>query len=289
MKRFLFLLVSISLIVISCSDSSAAPTLTRAPAQTAVPVPTTQSTPTAAPQPQSRSLVVLAASSLAEVFPEIGAIYRRKYPSDTLSFSFASSPVLRTQIEQGAKADIFASADDIQMNAAVKSGVIEGTPTLFVKNKLVVIIPKNTPGKISKLQDLSKPGLKLVLTGPEVPVGNYARQSIAKMALDSSFGPDFSNATLKNLVSNETNVRVVVAKVVLGDADLGFCYLSDVTAATAPQVTVIPIPDQFNVIATYYVGVVKGSKNPDAAKALIDTITSEQGKQVLKKYNFNTD
>ncbi len=279
--RSLFLLFLILAGTIACSGQQGNGTPTAVPTSTVTPIP--RESPA-----QSPALTILAASSLTEVIPDIGALFRQKYPTATLNYSFASSSVLRTQIEQGAKADLFASADDIQMNAAVKAGVIDGTPTQFVKNKLVVIAPKNST-TITTLKDLSKPGLKLVLAAPEVPVGNYARQSLAKMSLDPAYGPGFSDAALKNLVSNEANVRAVVSKVALGEADAGFCYLSDVTAATAPQVTIIPIPDQFNVIATYYIGVVKGSKYPDFAKGFIDAITSDAGKQALKKYNFNTD
>lgn len=274
--RALLLLFIALAISASCSDAAGNGTPTRTPIPREIPT-------------SSPALAILAASSLTEVIPEIGAMFKQMHPTATLNYSFASSSILRTQLEQGARADIFASADDVQMDAAVKAGVIDGMPTQFGKNKLVLIIPKGNPGKISTLEDLRKPGLKLVLAAPEVPVGNYARQSIAKMAQDPAFGTGFAEAALKNIVSNEPNVRAVVSKVALGEADAGFCYMSDVNIATALQLTVIPIPDQFNVIATYYIGVVKGSSEPDAAKAFIETITSEAGKQALRKYNFDAD
>ena len=286
--RSLFLLILAVVFTVSCSGSdSTDPTQaipTAGPLATATLTPIPREIPTTEP-----ALTILAASSLTEVIPEIGALFRQKYPTATLNYSFASSSILRIQLEQGARADIFASADDVQMNAAVKAGVIEGTPTQFVKNKLVLIVPRSNPGRITTLADLKNPGLKLVLAAPEVPVGNYARQSLAKMSQDPKFGPTFAETALKNLVSNEANVRAVVAKVALGEADAGFCYLSDVNIATALQLNVIQIPDQYNVIATYYIGVVKGSNEPDAARAFIETITSEAGKLALKKYNFNTD
>ncbi|MSQ32405.1 MAG: molybdate ABC transporter substrate-binding protein [Dehalococcoidia bacterium] len=278
--RFLFLLFMLA-VSVACNGTLGNGTPTAVPSAIDTHIP--REIPT-----QSPALTILAASSLTEVIPDIGASFRQKYPTATLNYSFASSSVLRTQLEQGAKADVFASADEIQMNAAVKAGVIDGTPTLFVKNKLVVIVPKNST-KVATLKDLSKPGLKLVLATSEVPVGNYARQSLTKMSQDPTYGTSFSDAALKNLVSNEANVRTVVSKVAIGEADAGFCYLSDVTVATASQVTIIPIPDRVNVIATYYIGVVKGSKYPDFAKGFIETITSEAGKQAFKKYNFNTD
>lgn len=277
-----------SVFAVGCSSSSN-PEPTRAissvgPETTATQKPIPRETPSLAPR-----LTILAAASLTEVIPEIGEMFRQKYPNATLNYSFASSSILRTQLEQGARADLFASADDVQMNAAVKAGVIDGTPAQFVKNKLALIVPRNNPSKIATLNDLTKPGLKLVLAAPEVPVGNYARQSLAKMGQDVALGPAFADTVLKNLVSNEANVRAVVAKVALGEADAGFSYLSDVTSATALQLTIIQIPEQYNVVSNYYIAVVKDSREPKAARDFIDTITSEPAKQILKKYNFNTD
>jgi molybdate transport system substrate-binding protein len=150
----------------------------------------------------------------------------------------------------------------------------------------VIITPKDNPGRITAPVDLRKPGLKLVLAAPEVPVGNYARQSLALMEKDASFGPGFAEAVLKNVVSNEANVRQVVGKVELGEADAGIVYGTDVTQSVAPKLAVVQIPQRVNVIAEYPIALTISPGNPSAARALIDYIAGEAGQSILKKYGF---
>lgn len=259
----------------SSADVAQTPAVTSAAAATAAPL--------------RGELTVFAAASLTDAFNEIGAEFQKEHPGVTPKFNFAASSALRTQLEQGAPADLFASADQIQMDNAKKAGVVEGTDRLFVKNKLVVIHPTSNPGKIATIQDLANPNVKFVLTDKAVPIGAYARAALEKMAADPQFGAEFDDRVLANLRSEEANVRAVVSKVQLGEADAGIVYASDVTPAVGKDVQSILIPDQFNTIATYPIAVVKGSRNPAAARAFVELVRGPKGQEILKKHNFIVD
>ena len=175
---------------------------------------------------RSRTLTVFAAASLADAFTEIGIAFETANPGAAVVFSFAGSQTLRTQIEAGAPADVFASANSTEMDLLIDAGLVAaGAPQVFLSNKLAVILPPTNPKGVEQLQDLARPGLKLVLAAEEVPVGGYARQALDKM--NGSFGKEFKAQVLANVVSNEDNVKQVVAKVQLGEADAGIVYASD--------------------------------------------------------------
>lgn len=233
-------------------------------------------------------VTVFAAASLTDAFNEIFVEFKRTNPGVEITPQYAGSPALRAQIEQGARADIYASADVPNMQMALQSGLVADAGRIFARNSLVVIAPKDNPGKVSAPVDLRKGGLKLVLAAPEVPVGSYARQSLASMEKDAAFGDGFAEAVLKNLVSNESNVRQVVSKVELGEADAGIVYGTDVTAPVAPKLAVIQIPAQFNVVAEYPIALTKSPQNERAGRALIDYVLSKPGQAILKKYGFQT-
>jgi molybdate transport system substrate-binding protein len=245
------------------------------------------STPTA--PPLRGDLTIFAAASLTDAFNEIGAEFQKEHPGVTPKLNFAASSALRTQLEQGARADIFASADQIQMDNARKANTIEGTEHLFVKNKLVVIHPTSNPANIKTVQDLANPNVKFVLTDKAVPIGAYARTALEKMAADPQFGADFDDKVLANLRSEEANVRAVVTKVQLGEADAGIVYASDVTPTVSKDVQSILIPDAFNTIATYPIALVKGGSNPAAARAFIAFVRGPKGQEILKQNNFIVD
>src|SRR5579875_2657080 len=162
------------------------------------------------------TLTVFAAASLQEAFTTIGKRFDAANGSTT-RFSFGGSDTLATQITQGAPADVFASANQAQMTVVVNKGLVASTPKVFVRNRLVVIVPKNNPGHVYSLPDLGRPGLRLVLAAPAVPVGKYARAAFAVMANDAAFGTDFLARIKANTVSNETDVKAVAAKVELGE------------------------------------------------------------------------
>jgi len=233
-------------------------------------------------------IIVFAAASLTDAFNEIGQGFQQA-SGVKVTFNYGASSALQTQLGQGAKADVFASADQANMDKAKQAGVIDGPDQAFVKNKLVVIFPTANPAKIQTLQDLAKPGINFVLTDPAVPIGNYARQALMKMAQDPSFGAGFDQKVLANLKSQEADVKAVVSKVQLGEADAAITYATDVTPAAAKDVQSIVIPDQFNVIATYPIAVVKGAPNGTAARAFVAYVRSSAGQAVLKKWNFITD
>ena len=242
----------------------------------------------AANAPYAGKITVFAAASLTDAFNEIATAFKEKNPEASVEFNFGGSPALRTQLEQGARADVYASADQNNMQQAVQNGVVASVDEVFVRNSLVVITPKTNPGKIAALVDLKKGGLKIVLAAPEVPVGNYSRQSLMLMEKDAAFGTGFSDAVLKNVVSNESNVKQVVAKVQLGEADAGIVYSTDVTPSVANELTKIDIPTQFNVIAEYPIALTKDAGNARTAQAFIDFVLAPDGQAVLKKYGFQT-
>jgi molybdate transport system substrate-binding protein len=231
-------------------------------------------------------LTVFTAASLTEAFTEMGANIEQANPGTRVLFNFAGSPTLRTQLAQGARADVFASADEPNMQGAQKEGTIAGEPRLFVRNQLVAIVPVANPAQVMRLHDLAKPGVKLVLTKPEVPVGHYARQALARMSQDAAFGPEFATRVLANLVSEETNVKQVVAKVQLGEAHAGIVYASDVTPAVRAAVQMLAIPEPFNVIAHYPIAVVRDALNAAGARAFIDYVLSPAGQAILTKHGF---
>jgi len=278
MKRFISLVLLLTLFLAACG-------IAVTPTPTIVPVTATEAptavAPTATPEPQT--LTVFAAASLTEAFTEIGKTFEAANPDVTVTFNFAGSQALRTQIEEGAPADVFASASGKEMDALVTGKfVTEGLPQIFLTNKLVVILPANNPAGLVKLEELIKPGIKLVLAAETVPVGNYARQSLDKM--NTSFGTDFKDKVLANVVSNEDNVKQVVAKVQLGEADAGIVYTSD--AIAAPDLKTIEIPSELNVIAKYPIAPLTKSAHAELAKAFTDYVLSTEGQSVLKKWGF---
>jgi molybdate transport system substrate-binding protein len=171
------------------------------------------------------------------------------------------------------------------MNSAAKDGLIKiDSQQIFAKNNLIIILPINNPGRIESLQDLARPGLKLVLGDSTVPAGIYSRQLLDNLSKDPSFEPAFNKLVLANLVSNETDVKQVVAKVQLGEADAGIVYTSDVIAA--PGIKTLNIPANLNVLARYPVAVVLNSANPGLAQDFITYLLSKNGQAILMKWGF---
>jgi molybdate transport system substrate-binding protein len=252
--KLLSIVLAIGLLAAACTSA-------------ATPVPTTND-PTAALAAE-QILTVFAAASLTDVFNEIGDKFKRQNPGAALDFNYAGSQQLRTQLEQGATADVFASANTKEMSTAIQSGlVVSGTQKTVVRNRLAVIVPKDNPGGIAELKDLAKPGLKIVLAAPGVPVGGYALTALDKMNAD--FGATFSQTVLSNVVSQEANVKQVVAKIQLGEGDAGIVYTSDVMPGAAEKVTRIDIPDKYNVLATYPIAVLKAAPQADLATKFVD-------------------
>ncbi|HEX8862501.1 MAG TPA: molybdate ABC transporter substrate-binding protein [Actinomycetes bacterium] len=213
---------------------------------------------------------VFAAASLTGAFNKIGQDWTAANPGAKVTFNFAGSQALATQIQQGAPADVFASADTTNMGKVSSQA---GTPKNFASNLLQIIVAKGNPKGVKGLADLSNPDLKVVLAAPDVPAGKYAQQALGAQ-----------HVTVKP-VSLEDNVKAVVTKVSLGEADAGIVYVTDVTAG-GDKVEGVDIPDSQNVPATYPIAVLKGSSHQAQAQSFMNMVLSDQGQQVLKSFGF---
>jgi molybdate transport system substrate-binding protein len=233
---------------------------------------------------QAAGLTVFAAASLTDAFRGIGSAFERGHPGTHVIFDFGASSLLRTQIEQGAPADVFASADRTQMEPLARSGNVRGV-TPFARNQLVVVVPAANPGHVRRLQDLARPGLRLVITAEPVPIGHYTREALARMSVPGALGASFERRVLANTISQEPNVRGLVAKVELGEADGAIVYASDAVAA-GRKVKVIPIPERYNEIAVYPVAVVAGSPHSSEAAAFVQYLRSRPAQALLRRYGF---
>ncbi len=241
---------------------------------------------TIVPTSSSQQLTVFAAASLTGAFQEIGQSFEVEQPGVRVRFNFAGSQILRTQLEQGASADVFASADHQNVDLLVTEKLISAnTAQDFASNSLVVILPSSNPGKVMTLADLGRPGIKLVLADASVPAGNYARQVLDKISQDQAYGADFVTKVLGNVVSNETDVKQVVTKVELGEADAGIVYTSD--AKAAPGLSTLAIPTIFNVRASYPIADLINAPNKKLATEFVAYVLSPAGQVILSRWGFN--
>src|SRR5215210_96431 len=233
---------------------------------------------------QGGTLTVFAASSLTDGFGALAKTFEEQNPGTEVRQSFESSSTLLTQIQQGAPADVFASAAQEEMDTAVDDGVVAGEPEVFVRNREVVMVPADNPANIKSLRDLARPGIKLVLAEEGVPAADYALEILDKANAD--YGSDFKQDVLSNVVSREADVRASVSRVALGDADATFGYASDYTPDVRDKVNVIPIPPDQNIIATYPIAALKDAKSPELAQKWVDLVVSDEGQRVLEKWGF---
>lgn len=234
---------------------------------------------------QAANLTVFAASSLTDAFTELGKAFDVQTGHKT-AFQFAGSQALRTQLERGAGADVYAAASAAQFDPLVKAGLV-GAGQMFVRNKLTIIAPRNS-AVVKTLGDLAKPGVKLVLADKAVPVGEYTRRMLSAIDKSGSYGQDFAARTLKNVVSEEPNVRQVALKVALGEADAAVVYRTDVTPNLKASVRVVALPSRFNQSASYPIGMVKNTANAAVAQAFIKYVLSPAGQRILRKWGFET-
>jgi molybdate transport system substrate-binding protein len=241
--------------------------------------------PSAAQNSAPDGITVYAAVSLADAFRELGQMLSARVGGAPVSFNFAGSQQLALQLEQGARGDVFASADQRWMEHVRARKLVDGEPRTFAYNRLVVIVPRSNPGRIHKLEDLAKPGIKLVVGAEAVPVGRYTRESIQKLAARTGFPAAYSERVLANVVSQEESVRSVVAKVQLGEADAGIVYRSDVSGQVRRYLTVLEIPDESNVLASYPIAVLAGG-NSEGGRAFVDLVLGPEGQRVLAKHGL---
>ncbi len=276
MKILLTILIAAGLTLTACvsplSLSSSDASLATPAAGSATP---SESTP--------QLLTVFAAASLTDAFSEIGKNFESAHPGVTVTFNFAGSQALRTQLEQGAQADVFAPANTKEMDTLIAENfVTANSARIFLRNQLVIILPADNPAGLTELSELSKKGLKIVLAAKEVPVGNYSLQMLDK--LDQTLGAGFKDNVLANVVSYENDVRQVLAKVQLGEADAGIVYVSD--AVAAPDLRKIYIPTAENVIAQYPIAALTGSPRAELAQQFIAYVLSVEGQTVLRRWGF---
>ncbi|MBA3894126.1 MAG: molybdate ABC transporter substrate-binding protein [Gemmatimonadales bacterium] len=236
--------------------------------------------------PAPSTLTVFAAASLSGAFEELGALFRRRHPGLTLRFNFAGSQQLAAQLEHGAAADVFASADRRWMARIRDQGLAEGEPAIFAHNRLVVIRPAADGGGVERIEHLARPELKLVLAAEPVPAGGYSREVLRKLSRLPGFGSDYEQRVLANVVSEEDNVKGVVAKVQLGEADAGLVYRSDVSPDHASRLRVLELPAAANVVASYPIVVLAASRAPDWARAFVDLVLGAEGRATLARHGF---
>ena len=225
------------------------------------------------PQDTDGEVLVFAAASLKSTFTELGSQFERDHPGSKVSFNFAGSSALVAQLQQGAPADVFASADTTNMAKAVNAGLVAGDPIDFAKNTLVIVTPPVTSWRIDSFADLIQPGIQIVVCAPPVPCGS-ATEEVEKA----------TGVTLTP-VSEESAVTDVLGKITTGQADAGLVYTTD-AAAAGDTVTSIPFPESSGVVNTYPIAVLDDSTNRAAAQDFVDLVSGPQGQKVLAAAGF---
>ena len=274
-SRVTTLLATMALVLMACSSGGA----TSPSAARATPVATGEVSASA-----NVELTVFGAASLKGVLDIAKAAYETATPGTTVAISTDSSSALEMQIEQGAPADLFLSADTTNPKKLVDRGFADGASVTFAGNKLTVIVPAANPAAVTTPADLAKPGIKVIAAGPEVPITKYATQLVGNLAKEAGYPADFAAKYAANVASQEDNVKAVVAKIELGEGDGGIVYVTDAKASN--KVAPIDVPDTANVPATYAGVVVKASKNAAAAKNFLDWFAGPGGQAILSEFGF---
>ncbi len=245
---------------------------------------------TATPAPvytySDASLVVYTAASLKGVSGKLGTEFSRMYPGYTAVFNLDGTQALKTQVENGAYADVFISASNTYTNQLKAAGYFtDGSVKPLTSNYVIVILPASNPGNIRSLADLATPGKKIAIAAYNVPIGTVSYTALANLA-KSTYGQDWNKSVFSNVVSYETSEPAVATKVSLGEVDAGLVYESTYATAPAGTLTALSIPPKDNVLQTYTIGVMKQTKNTGAAQAFEDFMLSSLGQQILKDYGF---
>lgn len=222
----------------------------------------------------SGSVTVFAASSLTDALTKTGDALKGRYSGTNYVFNFGSSSTLATQIANGAPADVFASADETNMQKIVDARLADGAPSFFASNRLAIAVAPGNPKNVASLADLTRAGLVVVLAAPTVPAGKYALDSLARAGVKVT------------PASQELDVRSVLNKVALGEADAGIVYVTDVLSA-GTRVSGVEIPEQHQVVARYPIAVVSGAKNAALARKFVDYLVSEEGQLLLAGFGFS--
>jgi molybdate transport system substrate-binding protein len=232
------------------------------------------------PSREPTRLVVFAASSLTEAFEDLATVYVQMFGEPEPILAFAGSQILRLQIEQGARAHVFASANAAHMQSLAATGRI-ARPRVFAYNELVVIVPRSNPASIDQFSDLSR-ARRIVIGTPDVPVGAYTREMLVRA--EEAYGAGLVSELRSNIVSEESNARLVRAKVELGEADAAVVYRTDLS----PRVRVIELPAELSVRAAYHAALVGEPPYPEAATRWISLLESARGRAILREHGFST-
>ncbi|RMH68058.1 MAG: molybdate ABC transporter substrate-binding protein [Bacteroidetes bacterium] len=237
------------------------------------------------PAPRSVTLTVFAAASLAEAFEAVAEAFEAAHPGVTVRLHLAGSQQLAQQLRLGAPADVLATAGLVPMQVAVEAGrVAPGAPQVIARNRLVAVVPPGNPARLDRLADLARPGLRLVLADAVVPAGAYTQAFLEKASVPPGLGVDFGDRVRANVVSYEQNVRAVLTKVRLGEADAGIVYASDVVAA--PDLVRLTIPETLNVEAVYPIAPLVDSPRPAEAQAFVAFVCSPEGRRLLARHGL---
>lgn len=244
--------------------------------------------------PRSRNKVdrdmitVFAAASLAEAMNQVATQFEATHPGIEVIINFAGSQQLAHQLFQGASADVFASADKQQMENVIHAGRVNpGSEQVFINNRLTIVLPGDNPGDVYRFTDLSRPGLHVLLANEAVPVGRYSLEVLERASKQPEFGEDFKDEVLLNVVSYEENVRAVLTKIILGEADAGIVYQSDIVGVARDDLIQLEIPESINVIASYYVAPLIDSHNPELGMDFIRALLSPEGRKTLGEFGFS--
>jgi len=233
--------------------------------------------------PGPRPLQVFAAASLTEAFQDIAAAFTIAQPGLRVEFEFGGSAQLRVQIEHGAPADVFAAAD-LETAEALQRSALAGEVHAFATNRLVIAVPSRAT-RVADAADLARAGVKLVLASPGVPAGRYAAAAIEALDRSGRFGSRFAERVRANVVSEESNVRLALQRVLLGEADAGLLYGTDVAAAGG-RVRAIELPAGLAPPAHYGIAVVRGPAVHPSAAAFVAFVLSPRGRAILSRHGF---
>lgn len=238
-----------------------------------------------APAPAARTLTVFAAASLTAGLEDLRPRFEQQHPGVKVRFNFAGTQTLATQVEQGAPADVFVSADQPHVDQLLRAGRIKA-PVVIARNRLVLIVPRTNPAHVLSPFDLSRKGVKLDLAAPGVPAGNYARLVLERLGGQPAAPAEFMRLALANVVSQEDNVEAVVQKVALGEVDAGIVYQSDLQTPNGKRTQAIALPDAVNVANVYPAAIVAGAREPALAQAFLDFLRSAEGQAGLQRFGF---
>lgn len=218
-------------------------------------------------------VTVLAAASLTDAFRAAGERFQALHPGVRIELDFAGTPTLVAQVERGAPADVFAAADEASMQRLEQGGFLSGTASVFARNRLAIAVGAGNPKRIARLADLARPGLVVALCAPAVPAGRYATEAFARAGVAV---PE---------ASREVDVRAVLTRVTLGEADAGIVYATDIRTA-GDKVAAIDIPEARDIVARYPIAVLKDARDRRDAEDFVAFVLSPAGQEILKRFGF---